>query len=604
MMKKNLLSIALTALLFSGCAATVKTPYETPEINIPDSFQQHQKTKYTITLNDERLDRWWTLFADEKLNRLVEQVLEKNSNLAVAGINLKQARLQAGLQKNQQGIRTNVGVSTGHSIDLNSGDDSSNGLSVNAGVSYELDLFGKLAKQSEASQWEAIATEQDLQATAQSLIAETVKLYWQLAYLHEREHYAQLNLETSKKLLSIVQAQFKAGAVSQLELTQAQHAVESQYSNISQIKQQLIETRTALAVLLHQPLQELSLDEPTHLAQIQLIDISAGLPASLLSRRPDLQAAEYRLRKALATKDATTASYYPSISLTGSLGSRSTSLIELIQNPALALGASLNLPFLQVNDMKKNLAISDLEYEKTIIQYRQTLYQAFADVEKALANRTEINHQVELNKKTLELSEKAQQLTEVRYKHGAIALKNVLDAQQNTRSAYLTWLQSKQSQYNAYVTLFQALGGSPIIIENPLEKPVDEKAVKAEENTTQLDEKKASEDDVKTHQKEDKKALKDDAKNLQHDDKTASKDDVKTHQKEDKKVSKDDVKNLQHDDKNTSKEDSQQHDDKPTSLPKHEHQPNKEYQYIPLIDDEKQPQHDDERHLKRDHTVV
>lgn len=464
MMKKTLLSISLVTLLLSGCTAMVKTPYEAPNIAIPENFQQDEVKKNSILLNAEQLDRWWTLFGDKKLNHLVEQVLEKNSNLAVAGINLKQARLQAGLQKNQQGIRSNAGVSTGHSIDLNSGDDSSNGLSLNAGVSYELDLFGKLAKQSEASQWEAIATEQDLQATAQSLIAETVKLYWQLAYLHEREHYAQLNLETSKKLLNIVQAQFKAGAVSQLEVTQAKHAVESQYANISQIKQQLIETRTALAILLHQPLQELSLDEPTRLAQIQLPNISAGLPATLLARRPDLQAAEYRLRKALASKDSTKASYYPSISLTGSLGSRSTSLIELIQNPALALGASLNLPFLQVNDMKKNLAISDLEYEKTIIQYRQTLYQAFADVEKALANRTEMNNQVELNKNSLALSEKTQKLTEVRYKHGAIALKNLLDAQQNTRSAYLTWLQSKQSQYNAYVTLLQALGGSPIVL--------------------------------------------------------------------------------------------------------------------------------------------
>ena len=162
------------------------------------------------------------------------------------------------------------------------------------------------------------------------------------------------------------------------------------------------------------------------------------------------------------TKYATKASYYPSISLTGSLGSSSTSLSNLLQNPALALGASLSLPFLQYNDMKKDLTISDLDYEKSIIQYRQTLYQAFADVENALSNRTELSQQVALQERNVQLAEKTERLTEVRYRNGAIALKNLLDAQETTRNARLSLVQTKQSQYNAYVTLMQALGGSPI----------------------------------------------------------------------------------------------------------------------------------------------
>ena len=465
-MKKTILSLTVAVALLSGCTAMVKTPYETPTVEIPTTFQQEtattaQSSKNT-TLNTEQLDRWWTLFGDKKLNTLVEQVLAKNSDLAVAGIAIKQARLTAGLKANQQGVRVNSSVSTGHNFDINQGTNSSSGLSMNGGVSYELDLFGKLANQTEASQWEAIATEQDLQATAQSLIGNTVTLYWKLAYLHEQNYYVKQNLATSQKLYDIVKVQYKSGAVSGLELTQAEQAIQSQKASLSQIQQQLLETRTALAVLLHQPVQQLKINEPTRLEGVTLPKIQAGLPATLLSRRPDLQASEYRLRKTLATKDATKASYYPSISLTGTLGSRSISLIELIQNPTLALGASLNLPFLQVNDMKKDLAISDLEYEKAIIEYRQTLYKAFADVENALSARTELNKQVEIQKKNLDLVKKTQQLTEIRYKNGAIALKDVLDAQQNTRSTYLSWLQTKQNQYNAYVTLLQALGGSPV----------------------------------------------------------------------------------------------------------------------------------------------
>ena len=463
-MQMNFTKLA-TALILSGslvgCAVVVKTPYEQPAVNIPNNFQNSKAISQQVHA-DVYADQWWTLFGDAQLNQLVNQVLASNTDLAVAGINLQQARLQAGLAANQQGPRVSSSVSAGHSIDLNSGDDSSRGLSLSGGVSYELDLFGKLARQTEASRWEALATEQDLQSTAQSLVATTANLYWQLGYLNERLTVAQQNLSSTQKIYELVRTQYRAGAVSGLDLTSAEQSVQSQRSTLSQIEQQKVETRTALAVLMHQPVQQLNIQEPARLPRIALPTIAAGLPADLLSRRPDLQASELRLRKALANKDATKAGYYPSINLTGNLGSSSTSLTNLLQNPALTLGASLSLPFLQYNDMKKDLAISDLDYEKSIIQYRQTLYQAFADVENALSARTELNKQVALQERNVQLAEKTERLTEVRYRNGAIALKNLLDAQEITRNARLSLIQTKQSQYNAYVTLMQSLGGSPI----------------------------------------------------------------------------------------------------------------------------------------------
>lgn len=444
-----------------GCAAVVKTPYQTPVVETPTQFQydkataqQRQQAIYT--------DQWWTLFGDTQLNQLVDAVLAKNADLAVAGMTLKQARLQAELAENQQKPRVSSTVSTGHQFDLNSGNDSSSGLSLGAGLSYEVDLFGKLARQTEAKRWEALATEQDLQATAQSLIGTTAKLYWQLAYYNESRITAEQSLATSQKLYDLVKVQYQAGAVSGLDLTQAEQSVQSQKASLSQIQQSLVETRTAIAVLLHIPVQQLSVDEPQRLPRLALPSIAAGLPADILSRRPDLKAAELRLRESLATKDATTASYYPSISLTGNLGSTSTSLTQLLKNPALTLGASLSLPFLQYNDMKRDLAISQLDYEKAIVQYRQTLYQAFADVENALSARTELSQQVQLQQRNLELAEKVERLTQVRYRYGAVALKTLLDQQETTRTARLTLVNTKQSQYNAYVTLMQALGGSPV----------------------------------------------------------------------------------------------------------------------------------------------
>lgn len=465
-MHMKLTKLATALILTSslvGCAAMVKTPYEQPTINIPKDFENNSANTKQI---HAYADQWWTLFNDAQLNSLVNQVLSVNSDLAMAGINLQQARIQAKQSQSQQGVRIgSAGASVGHRFSLDGDGDSSNGISLNyPGLSYELDLFGKLANQTEASRWEALATEQDLQATAQSLIATTTNLYWQLGYLNERYAVAQQNLASTQKTYELVQIQYRAGAVSGLDLTSAEQAVQSQRATLSQIEQQKVEARTALAVLLQQPVQQLNIAEPQRLPRNALPQIASGLPAELLSRRPDLNASELRLRKALANKDANKASYYPSVSLTGSIstGGASTSLSNVLSNPSAILGAGLSLPFLQWNDMKRDLRVNELEYEKSIIQYRQTLYQAFADVENALSARNELDQQVALQERNVQLAEKTERLTEVRYRNGAIALKNLLDAQATTRNARLSLVQTKQSQYNAYVTLLQALGGSPI----------------------------------------------------------------------------------------------------------------------------------------------
>ncbi len=468
-MQMNLTKLASALLLGSslvGCAAVVKTPYEQPSIAVPGSFQNNTALSKQI-YDDVLADQWWTLFKDPQLNTLVEDVLSRNSNLAVAGINLQQARIQARQTQSQQGVRIgDARVSTGRQFSLDGDGDRSTGISLGyPGLSYELDLFGKLANQTEAARWEARATEQDLQATVQSLIGTTAQLYWQLAYLNERYSVVQQNLATAQKTYDLVRVQYRAGAVSGLDLTQTEQAIQSQQATLSQIEQQRVETRTALAVLMNMPVQQLSIQEPQRLPNIALPAIAAGLPASLLSRRPDLNAAELRLRKALANKDANKASYYPSISLTGSLSTgigTSTSLSDALKNPVATLGAGLTLPFLQWNDMKRDLQVNELEYEKAILQYRQTIYEAFADVENALSNRTELTKQVELQRRNVELAEKTERLTEVRYRNGAVALKNLLDAQETTRNARLSLVQTRQNQYNAYVTLLQTLGGSPI----------------------------------------------------------------------------------------------------------------------------------------------
>lgn len=450
-----------SVLVLSGCSAIVRTPYQQPDLKLPSQYAQTGNNRSQLQI-DQIKDQWWTLFNDAELNRLVSLALEKNNDLAVAGIRLKQAREQAGLAANQQFPRVSANTSASHQVELQNGDDNARGLSLNGSVSYEVDLWGKLANQTAAAKWEAQATEQDLQSTAQSLVGTVCNLYWQIAYLNQRIASSEASVTSSKKLFQLVQAQYRAGAVSGLEMAQAEQSVVGQEANHSQLLQQRVEAKNALAILFDQAPSQLVINEPKLLTTTALPVVDAGLPAELLARRPDLQASELRLRKVLANTDATRASYYPSLSLTSSLGSSSTSLTELIKNPVLTLGAGLSLPFLQYNDMKRNLAISKLDYDSAVIGFRQTLYSALADVENALSASDQLKIQANSQQRTLALAKRAESLNEIRYRAGAVALKQWIDAQESRRNAENSAIQIRLNQLSNMVTLMQSLGGSPL----------------------------------------------------------------------------------------------------------------------------------------------
>ena len=158
--------------------------------------------------------------------------------------------------------------------------------------------------------------------------------------------------------------------------------------------QQRVEARNALAILFNAAPGDTTLAavlpvEPQQLPRTTVPDVAAGLPAELLARRPDLRAAELRLRETLAQGDASRASYYPTLSLTGALGTSSASLLNLVKNPVLSLGAGLSLPFLRFNEMQLNTDLVKAQYAEAATTYRQTLYTALSEVENALSARTQ-----------------------------------------------------------------------------------------------------------------------------------------------------------------------------------------------------------------------
>lgn len=453
---RRAVTLAVVAML-AACASP--SAYRTPDVAVPGQWQQQQASPASAPTSTQAVvaERWWERFGDTQLTQLVDEALQRNNNLAVAALKVRRAQLQAGLAASAQLPSISLGANTSASRLLERGP-TTRSTGVTASVSWEADLWGRLAAQRNAADWEAQATDEDRAAAALSLVGTTANLYWQVAYLNQRIESGQQSIDYARKTLELVKIQHAAGSVTGLEEAQAQQTLASQEASQSQLVQQRVEARNALAILFDGPPSQ-TLGEVQRLPDTALPAVEAGLPASVLARRPDLRAAELRLRSSLATVDATRTSYYPTLSLTGSLGSTSNVLSSVLNNPLATLGAGLALPFIQWRDMQRNVAVSQVDYEQAVLGFRQTWYQALADVENALSARTQLEVQAQQLQLSLTAALQSERLSEIQYRAGAVPLKTWLDAQETRRVATNNLAQNRLNRLTNLVTLYQVLGG-------------------------------------------------------------------------------------------------------------------------------------------------
>ena len=458
---KPLVSIIAVSILVAGCAHSDSTDKALATIQWPEQWQQGSvhPTSSAVTDPNQTAADWWTLFNDPQLNQLIERARARNNTLAVAGYKLRQAQLSAGLAQNDMFPSISASGSSSASRAFNQNDGISRSSRASLSVSYEIDLWGKLARAYDAKSWEAQATEQDLRSTELTIEGTVAKLYWQLAYLNQRLAFADASLAYARKTLDLINVQYRAGAASKLDVLTAERSVSSQEASRTDLIQERNEARNAMAIMFDAPPNAHIDNEPQALPTTELPAVVEGLPAEILARRPDLSAAELRLRKSLANIDVARANFYPSFSLTGSLGTGSTSLTKILSDPVGALALNLALPFLNWNENQLNLKVSKSSYDQAVVEFRQTLYTAMSDVENALSARTQYALKAAQLQKAWESAKESERLYEVRYRAGASSLKDWLDAQEARRQAQSNLITNQYNQYVNQVTLSLALGG-------------------------------------------------------------------------------------------------------------------------------------------------
>lgn len=450
----NKLTLIAVTLMLSGCGQLLKSDYQRPMLSVPDAWRFQE----TGSAYAKFTPHWWDNFDDPQLSRVINAALQSNNDLALAGIKLKQARLAAGLSDTNLTPDFTENASASNTKNMRKSTTPVESYDNALSASYELDLWGKLARTREQSDWLAKASAEDLQATALTLIGNTAQLYWQIASLNQQITTLQQSLTIAQETLKMVTSRFSAGDLGQLDYLQAQQTVLTRENSLRDLIRQREESRNALAILLNRPAGQFAAERRS-LDFHQTVPVASRLPVEVIARRPDVQSSEMNLRAALAGSDVSRLSFYPSLSLNGSLNAGAAVFGQWFSNPARTLGTALDLPFIQWNKVQMTVEQSGLDVQTAAIQFRSTVYSALQDVDNAQSQRQTYQQQKQSQLQNLELSRQRLTLVDSQYRNGSVTFQTLLDAQDSLLDSENTLITTQYNYLYSTMKLWLALGG-------------------------------------------------------------------------------------------------------------------------------------------------
>jgi outer membrane protein, multidrug efflux system len=469
-------SLALL-LVVSGCSLAPK--YSVPDAASPSAFKETMTMtpeeagswKQAQPAEDIERGQWWRVFGDTQLNDYESKAQAANQNLKAAAARVKEARA---LQRTvDSALYPTLGVGFGPSRQLNAPGSlgippgtvpaTQNIWRADASVSYEVDLFGRVASTVNAARADTQQSEALFLSVQLALQADVAQNYFNLRELDAELAVFKRAVELRGEALDFVQHRFDAGDVSELEVAQAKAELASARSDALTAARQRAGSEHSLAVLLGKAPADLSVTA-NPLTPVT-VKIPPGLPSSLLERRPDITAAERAMAAENARIGVAKAAYFPSLLLTGTGGYESSHLSDLFKwsNRAFLLGplvgTALTLPIFDGGLRKGNLANARARYEEDVAKYRQQVLVAFQEVEDNLANLRILETQTQVQGEEVDASTRAAHLSRVQYEDGSVNYLNVIDTERTALQAHLVAVQLQGTRAVSTVNLIRALGG-------------------------------------------------------------------------------------------------------------------------------------------------
>ena len=450
---KKLVSLVMVVAI-TACATT--SPVLEPQVTAAPAWNEPGAADAGVPTAT-----WWQAFGSAELQSLVDDALRGSPDLAIAVERVRQAEAQVRVAGASLFPSLNLGFGTSANATRTDGRTAkSEGSSTSLTASYEVDLWGKNAAGVRGAQASLQATRYDHDTARLTLIAGVATAYIEVISLRGRVAVARENLAIAERVLNLVQARARNGAVSPLDVARQEATVLSQRAALLPLEQLERQTLAALAVLAGRVPEGFDVRAKA-LAEVSVPAINPGLPAELVVRRPDLAAAEAQLAASNANLSAARAALLPSIQLTGSAGVASGALLAVLGGPSasVALAASVLQPIFDGGRLKGQVAIAESRERELAETYRKAILSAFADVEKALVAGSKLSERELLQSQVQDRAREALRLAEVRYREGADDLLSVLDAQRTLFDAQDQLAQIRRDRLEAAVALYKALGG-------------------------------------------------------------------------------------------------------------------------------------------------
>ena len=458
----KLAALLLVVLLTAGCA--VGPNYKRPSVDVPGTYRgataQEAKQPAAEPLGDQK---WWEVFQDQQLQGLIRTALQQNYDVRIAATRILEAQAQVVITRSDQFPAVGGGVQAANERYAETKTYPQYDTSVNQvglALRWDLDFWGKYRRATEAARANLLATEWARQAVISTLVSDVATAYFQLRALDLQLEISRRTLASRQDSLQLTQKLANGGATSMLDVRQAEQLVFTAAETIPDLERRIEQQENFLSALLGSnpgPIARgTKLTEQPHAP-----DVPAGLPSSLLERRPDIREAEAQLIAANAQIGVAKAAYFPDISLTATAGFQSSALTNLFTGPAgmWNFGGSLVQPLFAGGKIRSGVKYSEARQQEALLTYRQTIQQAFRGVSDALVEYRK-DREFRLQQQQLALSaQDAARLSDVRYRGGAASYLEVLTNETNYFAAEQGLAQAQLNELVGLVRIFRSLGG-------------------------------------------------------------------------------------------------------------------------------------------------
>ena len=448
--------VLIIAAFVASC--TVGPDYIRPNVDVPAAYRFEDK-ETRDTANTE----WWKQFNDPALDALIIEALSNNKNIRIAAANIEKA---AGvLTQTRSPFFPQIGYGgsgTKQRVGEQGPSSATNpqtAYQLLANASWEIDLWGRIRRLSDAAQANLLATEEARSGIILSLVSSVASNYIQLLGYDMQLVVAKRTLGTYAESVRLFALQFKYGQVSQMNLEQARTQYETAAGMIPQIELQIAQTENALSILLGR--NPGYIQRSGTIFELIIPAVPAGLPSDILVNRPDIRQAEQNLIAANAQIGAARALYYPTISLTGAFGVSSADLSNLFDasSRAWSYAGSVTGPIFTAGGISGQVKQAEAGRKAALITYEASIQSAFADVENALVAREKLAEQLRAQERLVKASKEYARLAQLQYDGGYSPYLTVLDAQQQLFPAELNYAQYLAATFISYANIYKAMGG-------------------------------------------------------------------------------------------------------------------------------------------------